>query len=309
MKHIMALLAALALAHPVVASESTSTPWTDEVSTRAKARARVHGGRLVREGVTVFTASAGTVDLGVELPGEVRPNADRIAHIAPRFPGIVQEVRVQQATAAARCRYRESEHLASTIRAAFDGTVIDKHIAPGEAIGHDDTAFIGRSLDGVGQHRRLPGGLAAGGGRVLRAHRRRAMATWRGWPPPFRPSWTRRRTAQARPFSPMPKALASTCHGDGGSRLRGDRGFAVPCRPSRDDRRSRRRRRPLVAAGDARPHGSHALEIRTGFRRRRIADDGSFLVKAELAGEAGTTTRSAACWIAFSVSRSNGAGS
>src|SRR5262245_23602438 len=43
--------------------------------------------------VAVATAGPGTVDLGVDLPCEVRPNGDRLAHIVPRFPGIVKEVR------------------------------------------------------------------------------------------------------------------------------------------------------------------------------------------------------------------------
>jgi len=108
---------------------------------------------FVRHGVTLATAGPGTVDRGVELPGEVRPNADRIAHIAPRFPGVVREVRAHvgdQVHAGGVLAVVESEHLAPfELRAAFDGTVIDKHIAPGEAVGPDDTAFIVADLSTV----------------------------------------------------------------------------------------------------------------------------------------------------------------
>jgi cobalt-zinc-cadmium efflux system membrane fusion protein len=103
--------------------------------------------------VTVATAGPGTVDLGVELPGEVRPDADRIAHIAPRFAGLVREVRVSvgdRVRAGQVLAVVESEHLAPfEVRAAFDGTVIDKHIAPGEAVGREDVAFIVADLSAV----------------------------------------------------------------------------------------------------------------------------------------------------------------
>lgn len=108
---------------------------------------------LVQAGVTLATAGPGEVDVGVELPGEVRPNADRIAHIAPRFPGLVREVKAHvgdQVRAGDVLAIIESEHLAPfELRAAFDGTVIDKHIAPGEAVTREEAAFIVADLSTV----------------------------------------------------------------------------------------------------------------------------------------------------------------
>ena len=44
----------------------------------------------------------------------------------------------------------EGENLSPfEIRAAFDGTVVDKHIAPGEAVTRDDAAFIVADLSSV----------------------------------------------------------------------------------------------------------------------------------------------------------------
>ena len=145
MRRTAALLAGmLVLGQPVIASEDHEDPAHEQEFTVND---------FAREGVTLVTAGPGTVDRGVELPGEVRPNADRIAHIAPRFPGIVQEVRVHvgdRVRAGDVLAIVESEQLAKfEIRAAFDGTVIDKHIAPGEAIGNDDTAFIVADLSAV----------------------------------------------------------------------------------------------------------------------------------------------------------------
>lgn len=108
---------------------------------------------LQRFGVTLATAGAGEIDRGVELPGEVRPNADRIAHIAPRVAGIVREVRKQvgdRVRAGDTLAVIESEHLAPfELRTAIDGTVIDKHIAPGEAVTREQAAFIVADLTTV----------------------------------------------------------------------------------------------------------------------------------------------------------------
>jgi cobalt-zinc-cadmium efflux system membrane fusion protein len=108
---------------------------------------------FAKYGVRLATAGPGEVDVGVELPGEVRPNADRIAHIAPRFPGIVREVRAHVGDAVRAgdvLAVVESEHLARfELSAAFDGTVVDKHITPGEAVDRDEPAFIVADLSTV----------------------------------------------------------------------------------------------------------------------------------------------------------------
>lgn len=106
-----------------------------------------------RSGVTLATAAPGQVDVGIELPGEVRPNPDRLAHIAPRFPGIVREVRKHIGDSVKGgdvLAIIESENLAPfELRTAFDGTVIDKHIAPGEAVTREKAAFIVADLSTV----------------------------------------------------------------------------------------------------------------------------------------------------------------
>lgn len=106
-----------------------------------------------RFGVRLAAAAPGQVDVGVDLPGEVRPNADRIAHIAPRFPGIVREVRKyvgDHVRAGEVLAIVESENLSPfELRAAFEGTIIDKHIAPGEAVTREQPAFIVADLTTV----------------------------------------------------------------------------------------------------------------------------------------------------------------
>lgn len=104
-------------------------------------------------GVRVTTAAAGVVDVGVELPGEVRANADRIAHLAPRTAGLVREVRKRigdPVRAGEVLAVIESETLALfELKAAFDGVVVDRHVVPGEAVSRDTTAFIVADLSTV----------------------------------------------------------------------------------------------------------------------------------------------------------------
>jgi cobalt-zinc-cadmium efflux system membrane fusion protein len=44
-------------------------------------------------GIELATAGPGQLKVQVELPGEIVPNADRVAHVVPRVPGVVREVR------------------------------------------------------------------------------------------------------------------------------------------------------------------------------------------------------------------------
>jgi cobalt-zinc-cadmium efflux system membrane fusion protein len=107
-------------------------------------------------GVRLATAGPGVVDAGIELPAEVRPNADRLAHIAPRFPGIVREVRRSigdVVRAGDVLALIESENLSTyELKAALEGTVIDKHITPGEAVSREQPAYIVADLSTVWVH-------------------------------------------------------------------------------------------------------------------------------------------------------------
>ena len=107
-----------------------------------------------RFGVRVATAGPGVVDGGVELPGEVRPNAERTAHLAAQFAGRVREVRVRvgdAVRAGQTLAIIESDTLAPyALTTAFDGTVIDQHVTPGEAVAPGGAAFVVADLGTVG---------------------------------------------------------------------------------------------------------------------------------------------------------------
>ena len=142
----VALVASLGLRVPSFASE-------DHGHEEGEAGGSFSIADFEKSGVRLATVGAGEVDIGVDLPGEVRPNGDRIAHLSPRFPGIVREVRKQigdRVRAGETLAVVESESLSPfELKAAFDGTVIDKHISPGETVTREDTAFIVADLSTV----------------------------------------------------------------------------------------------------------------------------------------------------------------
>lgn len=108
---------------------------------------------LEEHGVRIEAAGSGTVDAGIELPAEVRPNADRLAHVAPRFTGIVRKVNKHvgdPVRAGEVLAVIESDKLAPfELRATFDGTVLDKHVVPGEAVVPGRAAYIIADLSEV----------------------------------------------------------------------------------------------------------------------------------------------------------------
>jgi len=142
---------AAALAGLVGVGQATSEPAEHEAHDEHGTTFQVAD--FERRGVHVVAAAAGTVDVGVDLPGEVRPNADRIAHLAPRFPGLVREVRKRVGDPVRTGEVLaiiESETLATfELKAAFDGVVIDRHVVPGEAVSRETPAFIVADLSSV----------------------------------------------------------------------------------------------------------------------------------------------------------------
>jgi cobalt-zinc-cadmium efflux system membrane fusion protein len=115
---------------------------------------RLSDGQMLEFGIEIERAGPGQIETVVELPGEVRPNQDRLAHLVPRYAGIVKEVRkrvgdrVKEGEVLALIE--SSESLASYgLKSSIDGTVIAKHITRGEAVSTETEAFVVADLDTV----------------------------------------------------------------------------------------------------------------------------------------------------------------
>jgi cobalt-zinc-cadmium efflux system membrane fusion protein len=98
-------------------------------------------------GIEVGTADGGTLHIYTILPGEIVANQDHVAHVVPRFPGIVTDVRKQLGDPVKKGEVlaiiESNESLVEyEVKSLIDGVVIAKHITLGEVLGEDDEAYV-----------------------------------------------------------------------------------------------------------------------------------------------------------------------
>jgi cobalt-zinc-cadmium efflux system membrane fusion protein len=115
---------------------------------------RLTPAQLEQADIAIGAAGPGPVDAGIELVGEVHPNGDRLAHITPRFPGIVREVARRAGDVVhagdVLAVIESSDSLAPyTVKTAIDGVVIAKDLTRGEAVERTKQAFVVADLSSV----------------------------------------------------------------------------------------------------------------------------------------------------------------
>ncbi len=128
------------------AAHAESETGTERVTLSAEARAASR--------IEVSVAGARNIREEFELPGEIVPNADQLAHVVPRFPGIAREVRKRLGDAV-----REGEVLAVIegnqslsmydVKSLISGTVIEKHLTLGEFVRDDQDIYVVADLSTV----------------------------------------------------------------------------------------------------------------------------------------------------------------
>ncbi|MCZ6817876.1 MAG: efflux RND transporter periplasmic adaptor subunit [Calditrichaeota bacterium] len=104
--------------------------------------------------IEIGTAESGNIQVHRRLSGEIVVEPDRLAHIIPRFPGIVKEVRKHIGDKIKKGEVLaviESNESLSTyeVKSLIAGTVTDKHLTLGEAITDDSHAFTITDLSSV----------------------------------------------------------------------------------------------------------------------------------------------------------------
>ena len=102
---------------------------------------------LAEHGVSLAVAAPGTIDAAIELSGVVRPNGERLAHIVPRFAGVVREVRRTiggSVKAGDVLAVVESSGSLSRyeLKTMIDGIVIERHVTLGEAVDMENQLFV-----------------------------------------------------------------------------------------------------------------------------------------------------------------------
>jgi membrane fusion protein, heavy metal efflux system len=135
-------------------------PTTDEHEHASEAHAHEHDeaegharhvsipdDALEPNGVVMAHAVDHIVRREIELPGEIILDPDRVAHVVPRFPGIVQQVNKSLGD-----RVRAGEVVAIVqsnvsaapyeIKALINGMVVEKHVTMGEYVRDDADIFV-----------------------------------------------------------------------------------------------------------------------------------------------------------------------
>jgi cobalt-zinc-cadmium efflux system membrane fusion protein len=104
--------------------------------------------------IEIETAGPATVQTTLSLPGQIVPNEDRMAHMIPRFPGVVKEARkrlgdpVEQGEVLAVVQSNQSLQ-SYEVRSEISGTVIKKHVTPGEFVDQGEDVYVVADLGTV----------------------------------------------------------------------------------------------------------------------------------------------------------------
>jgi len=98
-------------------------------------------------GIELAIAGSAPLHLHRDLTGEISTDPERLAHIVPRFPGIVIEVRKQIGDVVKKGEVlaiiESNESLAPyEVKSLIDGTVIEMHLTRGEMISDATHAFV-----------------------------------------------------------------------------------------------------------------------------------------------------------------------
>lgn len=109
---------------------------------------------LRKNDVTIALAAPGMISEVLELPGEIVLNSDKVAHIVPRFPGIIQEVRADLGDRVnagdVLAVVQSNQSVASyDVKSLIAGTVIEKHVTLGEFIRDDRDIYVVADLSTV----------------------------------------------------------------------------------------------------------------------------------------------------------------
>ena len=102
--------------------------------------------QLATAGIALATAGPAVIRERIALNGRVTPNEDALAHVMPRFPGVVRAVHKRLGDSVAKgeslATIESNESLQTfELRAQLAGTVIAKDAAPGEFVATDHELF------------------------------------------------------------------------------------------------------------------------------------------------------------------------
>ncbi len=124
-----------------VQKNQTSLPATTN-RTIALTEEQIH-----TQGITFAAAGPADLEKTLTLSGEIRLNANKLARVMPRFPGLAKEVfkgigdKVKQGEVLAIVESNESLS-PYEIKSPLTGTIVDRNVTPGELLAGDVAAFV-----------------------------------------------------------------------------------------------------------------------------------------------------------------------
>lgn len=117
-------------------------------------RVELDAEQVAAAGIEVATAGPATIRETVALNGRIALDEDTLAHVMPRFPGVVHSVHKRLGDSAAAgdlLAVIESNESLNTfeLRARLAGTVIARDVSPGEFVSTDRAVFVIADLSEV----------------------------------------------------------------------------------------------------------------------------------------------------------------
>lgn len=105
-------------------------------------------------GIVIETAGPARIKTALKVNGRVVPNEDHLTHVIPRYPGVVKQVRKRLGDPVAKdevIAVVESNESLQTyeVKSAIAGTVIQKHITPGEFVKEGELIYTVADLGTV----------------------------------------------------------------------------------------------------------------------------------------------------------------
>lgn len=113
----------------------------------AKGRVELTAAQLKNSEIVVEEAGPAKIRTKLRLFGKINPNEERVAHVMPRYPGVVKRVGKRLGEAVKKddilAVIQSNESLQDyDIKSDISGTVVQKDIVLGESVGSDKTIFV-----------------------------------------------------------------------------------------------------------------------------------------------------------------------
>jgi cobalt-zinc-cadmium efflux system membrane fusion protein len=119
-----------------------------------KGRVELTSEQLKNSGLAIEEAGSVRLNVTLRLFGKIQPNEDRLAHVMPRYAGLVKDVRKKLGENATKGEVlaviQSNESLQNyDVESALTGTVVEKHIVLGEFVSSEQRLFTVADLNTV----------------------------------------------------------------------------------------------------------------------------------------------------------------